>query len=64
MVILDKYNLLGFNIKPELLDAENIDSLIEATMILTNNIHFERVNINIDNIKFVSNSLDIVEKKE
>ena len=64
MVIFDKYNLIGFNITPESLEADNIDSLIEATTIIVNNIHFEKVNINIDNIKFVFNSLDIVGKKE
>ena len=64
MVIFDKYNLLGFNIKPEMLEDGNIDGLIATTAALSNNIHFEKININIDNLKFVFNSQDIIEKKE
>lgn len=64
MVIFDKYNLLGFNITPELLEEENIDNLIEITTALSNNIHFEKTNINIDNVKFIFNSLEILGKKE
>ena len=64
MVIFDKYNMLGLNITPELLELDNIDGLIEVTTALSNNIHFEKVNANVDNIKFIVNALDIVEKKE
>ena len=63
MVIFDKYNLLGLNITPELLDQDNIDGLMETTNKLSNNIHFEKINVNVDNIKFISNALEIVEKK-
>ena len=64
MVIFDKYNLLGLNITPEMLDEGSIDSLLDATTTLVNKIHFEKININVDNIKFIFNALDIVGKKE
>ncbi len=64
MVIFDKYNLLGLNITPEMLEEENIDGLIDATTALSNNIHFKKINANLDNMEFVFNALDIVEKKE
>ena len=63
MVVFDKYNLLGFNIRPELLELDNIEGLIEAVKILVNNIYFDKININIDNLKFVADAVEIIEKE-
>ncbi|MBP5684389.1 MAG: hypothetical protein J6X02_03945 [Bacilli bacterium] len=64
MVIFDKYNLLGFNIQPDLLEPENIDGLIEVVAVLVNNIYFDKVNVSIDNLNFIYEAVDIIEKKE
>jgi len=64
MVLIDKYNLFGFNIKTELLEEGNIDNLIATVNALANNIYFEKINANIGNMKFVFDSQDIIEKKE
>lgn len=62
MVLFDKYNLLGFNIRPELLELENIEGLIESVKVLVNNIYFDKININLDNLKFVADAIEIIEK--
>jgi len=64
MVIFDKYNLYGFNIQPELLEPENIDGLVEIVTILVNHIYFDKVNVEINNLKFIYDVMDIVEKEE
>ena len=64
MVIFDKYNLLGFNIQPDLLEPENIDGLIEVVSVLVNNIYFDKVNVSISNLNFIYEAVDIIEEKE
>ncbi len=64
VVIKDKYNLFGLDIKKELLEDSNLDSTIKSIDIIVNSIYFNNQAIDINNIKFVCNSMDLVEKKD
>lgn len=64
LVLIDKYNLYGLNIKIESLTDDNVDNFIKVINDIVNNIYFEQLNINLDNLKFLFNSRDLVERKD
>ena len=63
-IISDKYILFGLNIKRENFTEENLEEFIKTITAIVNNIYFINTNINLDDLRFVFNSLDLVKKKD
>lgn len=53
MLIMDRYNLFGFNLTKEKLEKDNIESLIKNLEIILNSMVMNREGINENRIKFI-----------
>ena len=60
LIIMDKYNLYGFNINKEMLEKDNLDSLINTIDILLNSILIKKHNLDSNKIKFIKESQNIL----
>ena len=53
MLIIDRYNLFGFELKKEQLEQSNLDNLIKELEIILGSIEMEKLGITENRIKFV-----------
>lgn len=53
MLILDRYNILGLELKKEQLSKDNLDNLIKNIETILINIEMEELNISVNRIKFI-----------
>ena len=60
LIIMDKYNLYGFNITKEMLEKDNLEVLINNIDILTNSILIKKHNLDNNKIKFIKESQTIL----
>lgn len=59
MLIMDRYNLFGFNLTKDKLDKDNIDNLIKELEIILNSIVMNRNRITDSRIKFIKDTNNI-----
>ena len=59
-IIMDRFNLFGFDISEEELDDSNLDSLINTTKIVLIHSQLVKLGIDINKIRFVLNTRDII----
>ena len=60
LIIMDKYNLYGFNITKEMLEKDNLEVLINNIDILINSILIKKHNLDNNKIKFIKESQTIL----
>ena len=60
LLILDRYNLFGFNLTKEQLEKDNLDNLIKELEIILGNIEMEKLSITENKIKFIKESSQIL----
>ena len=53
MLIMDRYNLFGFNLTKEKLEKDNIENLIKDLEIILNSMAMNREGITENRIKFI-----------
>lgn len=58
-MIMDKYNLFGFELNRELFDDSNIDNVIFNIRVILNSIIMDNLGISYDKIKFVKASMNM-----
>lgn len=56
MLILDRYNIFGLELKKEQLEENNLDNLIKELEIILGSIEMENLSISINRIKFIKDS--------
>lgn len=59
MLIMDRYNLFGFNLTKDKLDKDNIDNLIKELEIILNSIVMNKNRITDSRIKFIKDTNNI-----
>ena len=59
MLIMDRYNLFGFNLTKDKLDKDNIDNLIKELEIILNSIVMNNNRITENRIKFIKDTNNI-----
>ena len=59
MLIMDRYNLFGFNLTKDKLDKDNIDNLIKELEIILNSIVMNNNRITDSRIKFIKDTNNI-----
>lgn len=60
LLIMDRYNLFGFNLTKEQLEKENLDNLIKELEIILGSIEMEKLSITENKIKFIKESSQIL----
>ena len=59
MLIMDRYNLFGFNLTKDKLDKDNIDNLIKELEIILNSIVMNNNRMTDSRIKFIKDTNNI-----
>lgn len=59
MLIMDRYNLFGFDLTKEKLDKDNIDNLIKELLVISNNMVMQKEKITEKRIKFIKETRDL-----
>ena len=60
MLIMDRYNLFGFNLTKDKLDKDNIDNLIKELEIILNSIVMNNNRITESRIKFIKDTNNLL----
>ena len=60
LLIMDRYNLFGFNLTKEQLEKDNLDNLIKELETILGSIEMEKLNITENKIKFIKESSQIL----
>ena len=60
-MIIDRFNLLGFDISKEELEKEALDATINHVNVILNSILMNKLDITITKIKFIENAKSILE---
>ena len=58
-MIIDKYNLFGFDLNRDLFDFDNIDIVLDNIRIILNSIIMNNLGISYDKIKFVKAAMNM-----
>ena len=60
LLIMDRYNLFGFNLTKEQLEKDNLDNLIKELETILGSIEMEKLSITENKIKFIKESSQIL----
>ena len=58
-MIIDKYNLFGFDLNRDLFDFDNIDIVLDNIRIILNSIIMNNLGISYDKVKFVKAAMNM-----
>lgn len=59
MIIIDRYNLFGFNLNSDLLEEDNLDNIIDNVNVIINSIYMDKLGISVDKIKFIKDAINM-----
>lgn len=58
-IIIDRYNLFGFDLNNDLLGKDNLDNIIDNVNIIINSIYMNKLGINDSRIKFIKAAINM-----
>ena len=58
-IIIDRYNLFGFDLNNDLLGKDNLDNIIANVNIIINSIYMNKLGINDSRIKFIKAAINM-----